>query len=466
MKRKTKIIATMGPACESLDGVRALVVAGIDVARLNFSHGDHESHRRFAQWVRAAAESEGRTVALLQDIQGPKIRTGRFPAGEINLVNGETVQLKSGRGMAAPGWVELDYPFLVEDIQENERILLADGQIRLRVVSAKGETLRALIEQGGALGDFKGVAFPDSDLRLPLLSEKDQLDLTFGRELDVDLVAASFVRGAEDIERVAEWVAPGTPIIAKIELRAGYERLDEILERCHGAMVARGDLGVQLPLQQIPRVQSDILQRTNASGRVSITATEMLESMTHAYRPTRAEVSDVATAVGAGSDAVMLSGETAVGEFPARAVEVMDLVCREVELDLESGSIDHLLTEEDPFPSAIAQAAVEAATALDIETIVAFTESGNTARLLSKYRPRARIVAFTPEERTRRRMSLYWGVEPMVMGRLSSTDEMIAAAGKRLLEMGICEAGEGVVMVAGVPPNESKSTNLMKIHRV
>jgi pyruvate kinase len=261
-------------------------------------------------------------------------------------------------------------------------------------------------------------------------------------------------------------VSPGTPIIAKIELRAGYERLEEILERSHGAMVARGDLGVQLPLQQIPRVQSDILNRTNASGRVSITATEMLESMTHAYRPTRAEVSDVATAVRAGSDAVMLSGETAVGDFPARAVEVMDLVCREVELDLESGSIDHLLTEEDPFPSAIAQAAVEAASALDIGTIVAFTESGSTARLLSKYRPRARIVAFTPEERTRRRMSLYWGVEPMVMGRLLSTDEMIAAAGERLLEMGLCEAGEGVVMVAGVPPNESKSTNLMKIHRV
>jgi pyruvate kinase len=466
VKRKTKIIATMGPACESQEGVRALVAAGIDVARLNFSHGDHETHRRFAEWVRAAAESEGRTVALLQDIQGPKIRTGRFPKGETHLVNGETVQLRSGRGVAEPGWIELDYPFLVEDLHENERILLADGQIRLRVVSAEGEGLRALIEQGGPLGDFKGVAFPDSDLRLPLLSEKDQRDLVFGRELDVDFVAASFVRGWEDIERVTEWVSPGTPIIAKIELRAGYERLEEILERSHGAMVARGDLGVQLPLQQIPRVQSDILNRTNASGRVSITATEMLESMTHAYRPTRAEVSDVATAVRAGSDAVMLSGETAVGDFPARAVEVMDLVCREVELDLESGSIDHLLTEEDPFPSAIAQAAVEAASALDIGTIVAFTESGSTARLLSKYRPRARIVAFTPEERTRRRMSLYWGVEPMVMGRLSSTDEMIAAAGERLLEMGLCEAGEGVVMVAGVPPNESKSTNLMKIHRV
>ena len=280
------------------------------------------------------------------------------------------------------------------------------------------------------------------------------------------MVAASFVRNAADVERVAELVAPGTPIIAKIELRAGYEKLDEILARSHGAMVARGDLGVQLPLQQIPRVQSDILERTNASGRVSITATEMLESMTHAPRPTRAEVTDVASAVLAGTDAVMLSGETAAGDFPTRTVEVMDIVCREVEQGLEAGVIDHLLTEEDPFPSATAKAAVETASALGIDTIVAFTESGSTARLLSKYRPRAQIIAFTPAERTCHRMSLYWGVQPMTMGRLDSTDEMIEAAGNRLLETGICEPGEAVIMVAGVPPNQQSSTNLMKIHRL
>ncbi len=466
MQRKTKIIATMGPACESLAGVRELVRSGVDVARLNFSHGDHATHRRFADWVRQAAEEEGRTVALLQDIQGPKIRTGLFPGGEIAVERRDEFVIASGGGLAEPGTIRIDYPYLLEDLAPGHSILLADGRIRLRVVSVGQDSLVARVEQGGVLGDRKGVAFPSSELRMDLLSAKDRADLAFGRELEVDYVAASFVRNRSDLEQVTALVAPDTPIIAKIELRAGYERLDELLALSHGTMVARGDLGVQLPLQQIPRVQGDILDRTNASGRVSITATEMLESMTQAYRPTRAEVTDVATAVASGTDAVMLSGETAVGEFGPRAVEVMDIICREAESGLGEGPIDHLLHEADRFPSAIAKAAVDTATSLEIDTIVAFTESGSTARLLSKYRPRARIIAFTPEERTCRRMALYWGVQPMLMGRLESTDEMIAAAGRRLLEAGICAAGEGTIMVAGVPPNHRNSTNLMKIHRV
>jgi pyruvate kinase len=468
VERKTKIIATLGPACASYDRVRELVAAGMDVARLNFSHGDFATHRQFASWVRAAAREEGRCVALLQDVQGPKIRVGSFPGGEVELAAGEEVLLLQGRGEAPPGTVFIDYEYLEQDIQPGEDVLLADGRIRLHVIASDGGGLHARVKTGGALGDQKGVAFPQSELRTPAVTAKDRGDLAFGRELGVDLVAASFVRSATDVREVAALAGPDTPIVAKIELAAGYQRLDEILAVAPAIMVARGDLGVQLPLQRIPLIQLDILARTNAAGAIVITATEMLESMTHATRPTRAEVTDVASAVLAGTDAVMLSGETATGKHPVRFVEVMDIICREVEGSLGPSPHRRLAPDDrvDSFPAAAAGAAVEAAATLGIETIVAFTETGNTARLLSKHRPHARIVAFTPEPRTLARMALYWGVRPLLFERLESTDEMIAFAERRLLELGICNAGEAVVMLAGVPPNEHQSTNLMKLHRL
>jgi pyruvate kinase len=466
MERKTKIIATLGPASASAEAVRGLVAAGMDVARLNFSHGDHATHRQLADWVRQAAREAGRPIALLQDIQGPKIRVGVFPGGAVELEKGEEIVLLAGTAAGAPGRIPIDYPFLIEDVQPGEEVLLADGQIRLRVLAAEAGALRAAVLTGGILGDLKGVAFPHSDLRAPAVTDKDRLDLAFGRELGVDLVAASFVRSAEDVRQVIELAGGATPVIAKIELAAGYQQLDAILEAAHGVMVARGDLGVQLPLQKIPLVQLDILARAKAAGRVAITATEMLESMTTAARPTRAEVTDVASAILAGTDAVMLSAETAIGRHPARVVEVMDVICREIEGSLGVSRADHLLELEERFPSATAKAAVNAAGSLGIETIVAFTESGSSARLLSKYRPLARIVAFTPEATTFRRMALYWGVQPFMFDRLGSTDEMIDFAERRLQEMGICRLGEAVVMVAGVPPNEQHSTNLMKLHVV
>ncbi len=284
----------------------------------------------------------------------------------------------------------------------------------------------------------------------------------------MDYIAASFVRSAEDVQAVAALAEPGTPIIGKIELAVAYENLDDILRAAQGAMVARGDLGVELPLERIPLVQEHILRCTNEAGLLSITATEMLESMTSSPRPTRAEVTDVAHAVKSGTDAVMLSGETAVGAYPVRAVQMMDRICREVEAEIEEHGypkVDLLATHR-TFASATAKAAVEAAINLDLHTIVAFTETGSTARLLSKYRPAATIVAFTPEPATYRRMALFWGVVPSEFQRRDSTDLMIAAAEKHLEKQGVCQRGEGVVMVAGIPPNERASTNLMKLHVV
>lgn len=464
MERLTKIVATLGPAVDSPEAIRALIDAGMDVARLNFSHGDHQVHRRFAQWVREGAREAGRPVAVLQDIQGPKLRVGTFADGSILLSNEEKVTLFADRVEGEPGVIHIDYPHLLDDIQPGEAILLADGLIRLRVVGHHGDRLEAVVEQGGRLSDGKGVAFPDSELRVPSVTDKDRIDLAFGREIEVDYVAASFVRSAADVTEI-RGLAGGTPVIAKVELAAAYANLDDILSVASGIMVARGDLGVQLPLERIPLIQADILRRTNEAGLISITATEMLESMTKSPRPTRAEVTDVANAVLEGTDAVMLSAETATGDFPVETVRTMARICAEVEAGSPGGRREaQYITGVEPVPSAVARSAVEAAANLEVETIVAFTESGLTALLLSKYRPPARIVAFTAVERTLARMALYRGVRPYPFGRRDYTDVMIAAAEKHLEKEGICRRGDVVVMVAGIPPNQQASTNLMKVH--
>jgi pyruvate kinase len=468
MTRHTKIIATMGPSVASAEIVEGLVAAGMDVARLNFSHGSYEDHRLYAEWVRRAAANQNRQVALLQDIQGPKIRTGTFPGGSCDVPQGEQLVVRQGGGMAGPGEIFVDYDYLIEDIQPGDLVVLADGLIRLEVLDNDGTRLTTRAVQSGNLGDRKGVAFPRSRLRVGAITEKDEADLAFGRELGVDFVAASFVQTAEEILEVSRLAGGATPIIAKIELAAAYQNLDAILEVAQGVMVARGDLGVHLPLETIPAVQRDILARTNRAGLISITATEMLESMASSIRPTRAEVTDVTNAVLNGTDAVMLSGETAVGAYPIRTVAAMDTICREAEkspaLLRDAGAV--FMAHHPTFAAATAKAAVEAATDLALETIVAFTESGSTALLLSKYRPRAQIMAFTPEPSTLRRMALYWGVIPNSFVRLDHTDAMFVAAEEALLGMDTCTVGEGVVMVAGVPPNQQASTNLMKLHTI
>lgn len=467
-RRKTKIIATLGPASWERETIAELIAAGMDVARLNFSHGDHETHRRTAGWVREAATEAGRAVALLQDIQGPKIRLGTFPGGKLVLKKDEAVRVRPGSGEAAEGELAIEYPHLLEDLHPGQEILLVDGLVRLRVEDPGDGFLTAVVLQGGTVGDHQGAAFPKAALRVPAVTAKDRRDLELGRELGVDYVAASFVRSAEDVDSVTELAGTDTPVIAKIELAIAYQNLKSILATAHGAMVARGDLGVEMELERLPRAQTEILRLTNRCGDVSITATEMLESMIHSWRPTRAEVTDVSSAVLAGTDAVMLSGETAVGDHPVRVIEIMDRICREVESGPqheEQPTID-FLQDELPIPSATTRAAVEAADSLDLKTIIAFTESGSTARLLSKYRPRARILAFTPERRTYHRMALYWGVESRRFDRFDSTDDMLKMAERRLVDEGVCESGETVLMVAGIPPNQRNSTNFMKLHRV
>jgi pyruvate kinase len=464
MERKTKIIATLGPATDSEETILELVERGMNVARLNFSHGTHEDHERRFRTVRGIADRLDRPVAIMQDIQGPKIRVGEFPDGEVALEPGSTVRLLPGSGTGDHTHIYIAY---LEDVtmEPGGKVLLADGLIELQATEVTDDGVTATVIGGGILGDHKGAAFPGARTRVPVVTSKDEDDLEFGRQLGVDLIAASFVSSGRDIRSVRE-VAGDTPIIAKIETAVGYMNLDDILTEAAGAMVARGDLGVELSLESVPRAQLEILSKTNAAGKISITATEMLESMISAPRPTRAEVTDVYRSVLDGTDAVMLSAETAIGKYAARAVNAMAVICAEAELSAQWGRAAHIskLTEGAAFASATAEASVDTADRLGLSTIVAFTESGTTARLLSKYRPHADIYAFTPIVETYRRMAMYGGVIPVMIDRVNSTDDMIAAAEARLLEDGLIEHGEGVVMVAGVPPNLRASTNLMKLH--
>jgi pyruvate kinase len=466
MARKTKIIATLGPAVASFEAIKRLIESGMNCARLNFSHGSHEMHRQFHTWVRQASDDLGTPVAVLQDIQGPRIRVGTFPGGSVVLSEGDELTLLDGPGEGLGGVLHIEN-LAKARLEKGGPILMSDGLIKLETLVAGGDSVRARVVEGGVLRDHKGVAFPGTAIHVPAITKKDVRDLELGQELGVDYVAASFVKHGDDIAEIKELVA-GTPIIAKIESAIGYENLDSILDEAQGAMVARGDLGVELNFQSVPRAQKDILRRANARARISITATEMLESMTASPRPTRAEVTDVTNAVLDGSDAVMLSAETAVGKFPFGAVEAMGRICEEAEASPEFGRGPEIefIVDEARFASATAQACVDAADNLGLTAIVAFTELGGTARLISKYRPKAMIHAFTPIATTRTRMALYSGVVPLAFGRVGSTDEMIAHAEQYLLDMGLVDKGEGVVMAAGIPPNQSRATNLMKLHSV
>ncbi|HSJ71774.1 MAG TPA: pyruvate kinase [Acidimicrobiia bacterium] len=464
MKRKTKVIATLGPASDSPEMIRLLIERGMNVARFNFSHGSHEDHARRFRLVRDIADSLDVPVAIMQDIQGPKIRVGEFPDGQVELVRGSTVTLVPGSGLGNESRVHVAYLENVS-MEVGGKIMLADGLIELQATKVADDGVIALVVEGGILKDHKGAAFPGARTTVPVVTTKDEDDLAFGQDLGFDLLAASFVSSGRDIRSVRD-VAGDLPIIAKIETALGYLHLDDILTEAAGAMVARGDLGVELSLESVPRAQTEILAMTNAAGKISITATEMLESMISAPRPTRAEVTDVYRSVIDGTDAVMLSAETAIGSYPDRAVRAMDVICSEAEIAPDWGRAAHIsnLAEGAAFASATAEASVDTADRLGLSTIVAFTESGTTARLLSKYRPKADVFAFTPFVETYRRMAAYGGIRPMLLDRVHSTDDMIAAAEKRLLEDRLVERGEGVVMVAGVPPNQQSSTNLMKLH--
>ncbi len=463
--RKAKIICTLGPSSDSEEVIAGLIRAGMDVARLNFSHGTHDDHRKRMARVRRLSKQLGRPVAILQDIQGPKIRLGTFEGGELAIQAGQNVVVTTRRVTGSGSLIPAPLKSLPQDVRPGDPILLDDGRVRLEVLGVRGQEVTCRVLIGGTLKDHKGLNLPASHVSVPALTPKDQVDLAFGQEIGVDFVALSFVRSAKDIHQARSHVGQlKTPLIAKVEKPQAVANLEEIANAADGVMLARGDLGVEMPLEQLPRIQKNFVRAVNRIGRIAIVATEMLESMIGDTRPTRAEVSDVANAIFDGADAVMLSAETAIGRFPIQAVSTMSRIVAEAE---KRGS-------ESPRPfersheisTSVAAAAVAAASQLGIAALVAYTESGYTARLISEFRPSAKILALTPNPEVVRRMALYWGVRGRLVSRVHSTDAMLKQVKRICRESKLCKSGTPVVIVAGIPLNSPGNTNLMTVHRV
>jgi pyruvate kinase len=465
--RKAKIICTLGPASDTPEVIEGLIRAGMNVARLNFSHGTHDDHRRRVNTIRKVSRRLGIPVAILQDVQGPKIRLGKFEGGQLVIKEGQTVTVTTrpvlGQGTVIPTPIRS----LPKDVERGHAILLDDGRVRLRVLRVSGRDVIAKVEVGGVLKDHKGLNLPGAAISVPTITEKDAEDLAFGQEVGVDYVALSFVRSADDIKLARAHVAKrNTPLIAKIEKPQAVEDLEAIAAVADGVMIARGDLGVEMPLEQLPGIQKRAVAEVNRMGGLVIVATEMLESMVGNSRPTRAEVSDVANAILDGADAVMLSGETAAGKYPIDAAATMARIVEETERGVSSGLRPSLIERKDDLSTGVAAAAVAAAEQLGIDTIVTYTERGHTARLVSEFRPRAQIIGLTPNPDTVNRMALYWGVRGLQVGRLQSTDAMLKQVRRLCREEGLSKAGSPVVIVAGVPLNEPGSTNMMSVHRI
>ncbi len=481
--RRTRIVCTIGPASSSPAVLRTLIQAGMDVARMNFSHGDHATHRQVAAGVREAAEAAGRPIALLGDLQGPKIRTGPLESAFMRLVRGRTVILTgesrtrrahdapSLEGGAAPSdnHIEISHPELVEALHRGDHVLLDDGRIELVVRSVEGRQAECSVVRGGLLGERKGVSVPGRPLPMPALTEKDLDDLKLAVELQVDWVALSFVRQAEDIllcqKRLGD-LACKTPVIAKLEKLEAIRNLSKILEVADAVMVARGDLGVELKLGDLPAVQKDVIDRANRAGVPVITATEMLESMVTSNRPTRAEASDVANAIWDGTDAVMLSQETSIGAHPVEAVRAMARICQSAERHPDYQRARQPWREPGQVGSAIAHAAATTADELGARVIIAFTESGTTALRCSKARPRVPVVAASPHPNVLRMTALYSGVIPLLVSPGRDTDQMVANATEAARLSGLVRTGDTVVVVAGVPVGLAGQTNLLKVETV
>jgi pyruvate kinase len=464
--RHTKIVATVGPACESREQIDALIRAGVDVFRLNFSHGTHKTHERAFRTIREASESQGRRVGIMQDLSGPKIRTGSLPGGKpLDLAAGDELRIAAGDAEGKRGWISTPFTELVRSARPGNRLLLDDGKIELRVTAASGDEITTTVVTGGSLGEHKGINAPGVTLPASAITSKDEADLRFGLELGVDFVALSFVQTAKDIARARDIMsAAGKPahIIAKIERPAAVENLEGILELADGVMVARGDLGLEMPLEQVPRVQKRIIRTARAMGRPSIVATQVLESMREDPRPTRAEVSDAANAVDEGADAIMLAGETAAGAHPVRAVETLAAVIDDAEL---MPPAEHVRLTADPIGSrhgrALGEAAVTLSTSGQAAAIVAVTREGKTARLLSALRPAATIYAATGNERVAGTLALLRGVVPVM------TDERHPEQLERvLLDRGILAAGTVVVFINVSRELDRIDANFLNVQRL
>ncbi len=466
---RTKVVATLGPASSDPDVLGKMIDAGLDVVRLNFSHGEQADHLARLELVRKTADERGANVAVLADLQGPKIRVGIVGEQGVTVRTGDECVLLSGAERAPGPEIPVVYEHLASDVRPGDSVLLDDGTIELRVRSVSGDEVRCEVLDGGVVRSRKGVNLPGVAVSAASLTAKDLADLATAIDAGVDYVALSFVRRPEDVLDAKQAIAERggrMPVVAKLERPEAIDHLDDILEATDAVMVARGDLGVELPVEKVPPLQKEIIARANSLGVPVITATQMLESMVASARPTRAEASDVANAIFDGTDAVMLSGETATGSFPVEAVRTMRRIAREAEATPHlshppppvGGSLDVAAT--------VCRAAVQAATDLDARAVVAFTESGATARYVSRFRPRVPIVGMTPYEPTRRRMALFWGVEaPPVLERVGDIEAMIAEGDRCLMEEGFAAPGDLVVIVAGTPGGHS-TTNRVIVHAV
>ncbi|MFN2220667.1 MAG: pyruvate kinase [Anaerolineae bacterium] len=468
---RTKIVCTLGPASDSEAAILAFVRAGMAVARINFSHGAHADHARRIELVRRLADEAGRPVAILADLQGPKLRVGLLPEDGIPLVEGETVALADQESSTDASLIPLPHPEVLRDVQPGDRMLLDDGLLELRVVDRDGEQLRAKVVTGGTLTSRKGLSLPHTSLQMPSITEKDREDSVFGVEQKVDYFGLSFVRSGGDVAHLRNWLqelGADTPIIAKIEKPEALGCIDEILEVSDGLMVARGDLGVEAPAEEVPIAQKRIIRACNRAGKPVITATQMLDSMMRNPRPTRAEASDVANAILDGSDAIMLSGETAVGRYPVQSVQMMARIAEVTERSMPYA--DWLQRTEDTslasVTDAIGQVASEIAADLDAKAIITSTISGATARRVAMHRPVTPIIAPSPSETTCRQLALVWGVQPLLVEQFVDTDTMIATAVGAAQARNLVDEGDLVIITAGVPVGGSGLTNMLKAHRV
>ncbi|QTH39855.1 pyruvate kinase [Cohnella sp. LGH] len=470
--RKTKIVCTIGPSSESLENTKKLISAGMNVARLNFSHGDYEEHGNRIKVIRQASQELNKTVAILLDTKGPEIRLGKLKEEPIDLVQGEYITLTTEEILGDINRVPVTYKELPSDVSVGATILIDDGLIGLTVLDIQGTEIKCQIVNSGQIKSKKGVNVPGVAISMPGLTEKDISDIKFGIEVGVDFIAASFVRRASDVLEIRELLerhdARHIHIISKIENQQGVDNLDEILEVSDGLMVARGDLGVEIPAEEVPLVQKQMIEKCNRAGKPVITATQMLDSMQRNPRPTRAEASDVANAIFDGTDAIMLSGETAAGKYPVESVQTMSRIAESAESALHYREIftKQANAQQTSVTEAISQAVANSALDLEAKAIVTSTESGYTARMVSKYKPKSPIIAVTPVEQVLRRLQLVWGVIPVKGVSASTTDEMFEIAVQGALESGLVRLGDTIVITAGVPVGRSGTTNLIKIHNV
>jgi pyruvate kinase len=469
--RRAKIVCTLGPAVDSYDQLKTLVEAGMNVARLNFSHGSHAEHEERYQRVRKVAAETGRAVGLLADLQGPKIRLGKFADGPVELVAGDEFTITAEDVAGDKAQCGTTYKGLPGDVSQGDPILINDGNVALRVIEVEGPRVRTLVVEGGVVSDNKGINLPGASVNVPALSEKDIDDLRFALRIGVDMVALSFVRDAKDVRdvhRVMDEEGRRVPVVAKVEKPQAVENMEDVVMAFDAVMVARGDLAVEYPLEQVPLVQKRLIELCRRNAKPVIVATQMMESMITNSRPTRAEASDVANAILDGADAVMLSAESSVGKYPIETVKTMSRIVEAAEEELLCLGLQPLAPGKKPRTQggAVARAAAELADFLDAKTLVAFTKSGDTARRLARYRVPEPVVAFTTDPSTRNQLALTWGVETFVVEHVDNTDAMVELVDREMLKLSEYAEGDTVIITAGSPPGEPGTTNLVRVHHL